>query len=490
MTHSPHLLASAAHPPLAVAPEEAADTLPQEAPTPAARAKKIKGPKSADTLEELGVPAGSVQVIKECEVILAGSDRVDAEQVFVRGAALETARKEFASQEAFEKWSKKRCGLSRRAAENYVKVHQNLSPFRAQLVESNVQRVAMYALSLAPVDKIEAVVAKLKAGERPTVAEVKAFVADGAIKPVLPEAANVAGSEGLKALIREKTSVGVPVLIDHLAEILEIAQTAALRHAAGKRLIKSALVKEFAHRARRARAELVNLALYLAPPFANDHWRADPAEFPKNTSWYNLSKILYRAGGTVENWPKGNLFEPWFIQEVLPALQWAVGPKVAEAMAKAVEVKLQPVAKPDDKKPGRTLTPKKVSGPATKEAGADVPNATPAKAVTMKPSPAKAEKATTGLIGGWTPAEFLKAAIAPKRAAKAAGKGELEVSAPVKEGGDSTSTRAKANGRKLKSSLADTPALPSPETPPRGKFGPPSFMKVRDDTSGSSPDIG
>jgi hypothetical protein len=230
-------------------------------------------------------------------------------------------------QEAFERWSKRACGLTRRGADNYIAVHRRLAAHRKLFVECSVPAAAMYTLAHAEPEALASVVAAYQAGERPTVRDIKVLVA-GDVAPARPELADVSGADGLKALAREKSRTAIPVLVGRLQAMLADVHDALETHFAGKKVAKGALIQKLEHPARRARAELQSVALFVEPNSYGDEWRVHPSQFPHGSGWARVSNILFTVGGQ-ESWPDANKLGAWLADEVRPALEFAIGEKAA-----------------------------------------------------------------------------------------------------------------------------------------------------------------
>ncbi|MER9586120.1 hypothetical protein [Mesorhizobium sp. M0276] len=489
--------------PSAFLPEAIAETSVQEqeparARTPGSKIKKVaKASRPPATYEELGIPAEKIPVLVECENMFRGSERVDAEQVFVKGEAVAKARQACPSQESFATWLKGWCGQSRRTGDNFIAVHERLGQYRTLFVEHNVQRVALYALCAASPEKIEAVANRLRAGERPSAAEIGAFARDGATKAAPLQPANIAGPEGVKALIREKTAAGLPALIGRLCRMLEVVQEAVLRHAGGKPLVKKKLTELLVQPARRARAELESLAAFVEPNSNGPDWLVHTARFPADTGWSLVWHVLYTMAGA-DDWPKDDRFRPWFLEKVLPSLEWAVGPKLAAATAKAVKAKLETEAAmlSERKMVKASKTPRKMKGLA--QEGRDAAEAlspmsapkSPAASRKVVEAPMKTaallngEPAAPGGVAGeaaGTPEE----AIAPKRAAKAAAKGT-----PAEAYGEREPIGPEECVRRIKATLLDVAVPAFAARQPREGFVKPPFLKDIREDKGGSPKMG
>ncbi|RUV77923.1 hypothetical protein EOA50_07750 [Mesorhizobium sp. M1A.F.Ca.IN.020.30.1.1] len=280
----------------------------------------------------LGIATAAVPLFEEAREMFASLGRKRTDEVFACGEMLAKVRGKSPSQEAFEKWSKRACGLTRRGAGNYIAVHNNLRAHRKVLVDCSVPAAAMYALAAAETETVASVVADLKAGKRPTVREIRAQVS-GDAHAAQPDPADIAGADGLKALARAKVQNGVPILLERLKGMLGDIQAALQPHFEGKNVAKGALVAKLEHPARRARSELENLALFVEPNSrSSETWRVHPAIFPNGSPWEAVSQVLFKLGGR-EEWPDANDLGTWLVTDVVPAIEFAVGAKPSKGIS-------------------------------------------------------------------------------------------------------------------------------------------------------------
>ncbi|WP_292234274.1 hypothetical protein [Mesorhizobium sp.] len=280
----------------------------------------------------LGIATAVVPLFEEAREMFASLGRKRTDEVFACGEMLAKVRGKSPSQEAFEKWSKHACGLTRRGAGNYIAVHNNLRAHRTVLVDCSLPAAAMYALATAEAETVASVVADLKAGKRPTVREIRAQVS-GDAHAAQPDPADIAGADGLKALARAKVQNGVPILLERLKGMLGDIQAALQPHFEGKNVAKGALVAKLEHPARRARSELENLALFVEPNSrSSETWRVHPAIFANGSPWEAVSQVLFKLGGR-EEWPDANDLGTWLVTDVVPAIEFAVGAKPSKGIS-------------------------------------------------------------------------------------------------------------------------------------------------------------
>ncbi|TRC89696.1 hypothetical protein FJV80_07850 [Mesorhizobium sp. WSM4310] len=295
---------------------------------PAQRSGRQPGSAKADEqsidYDSLGIPKAAIPSFEEAREMFASLGRKRTEEVFVCGEMLAKARGKAPSQEAFERWSKQACRLTRRGAGNYIAVHNNLRAHRKILVGCSVPAASMYVLATAKDETLASVVADLKAGKRPTVREIKALVSGG-VSAAQQDPADIPGVDGLKALARAKVQSGVPILVERLRGMLSDIEGALMPHFEGKNVAKGALIAKLEHPARRARSELQSLAVFVEPNSeSNSQWIVHPGRFPHRSQWGKVSLVLFQLGGR-EDWPDAKDMGAWLVKDVVPAIEFAVG---------------------------------------------------------------------------------------------------------------------------------------------------------------------
>ncbi|TIS87706.1 hypothetical protein [Mesorhizobium sp.] len=281
-------------------PRNVAATAPRQSNGRQSSAAKT-GERSID-YDSLGIPKAAVPSFEEAREMFASLGRKRTEEVFACGEMFAKVRGKAPSQEAFERWSKQACRLTRRGAGNYIAVHNNLRAHRKVLVECSMPAAAMYTLATAEQELVASVVADLKAGKRPTVREIRAMVS-GDTHAAQSDPADIAGADGLRALSRAKVQNGVPILVARLRDMLSDINEALEPHFQGKNVAKGALLAKVEHPARRARSELQSLALFVEPNSqSSETWRVHPSIFPHGSQWGKVSLVLYTLGGR-DDWP-------------------------------------------------------------------------------------------------------------------------------------------------------------------------------------------
>lgn len=211
------------------------------------------------------------------------------------------------------------------------RVHRNLQPFRERLVAGGVVATVLYHLAGAGPEKVEEALVLHENGEKLTVSKVKAIL-DLAGEP---SGANPddGGAAGLRARIAEKTAIGVALVMDNAAALLEQLQVALEPHRQGKRIVVKEAQRRFIHPARLLREQIETLT-WLALPAGGSY--ADTVVHVKPLSrddrWYALWQTLEELGG-YESWPVAAEVGPWLADTVVPQLEWLLGARAAKANA-------------------------------------------------------------------------------------------------------------------------------------------------------------
>ncbi|MAS03317.1 MAG: hypothetical protein CL534_01215 [Ahrensia sp.] len=335
------------------------------------KAKPEKGKKPAQAEGKpdalAGLTAEQRTTVVEAEERMQAIGRRTTGAAFELGDTLLVIKGCYADEADWKAWVKERGGMDMRTADNYLGLPTKLGSFRKRLVASAVPSTVCYAISNADPAVIEEVVGRYENGPRPTLADVRA-IANGSASAE-PEAAidpaDVGGLAGMRALGTSKVKVGTKVFGDRIAGILAEIEPALEPHWRGKRVGKSGLAKAIQYEARRARSELQNVAVFVEPYDTGPHWNVHPVPFPDGSGWRKVSEVLYALGG-VESWPAADKVGSWFVDEVIPTLEWSIGRKPKADQADADE----PVAaKPNRKRASGKRNPdEKPEAPGTTEA--------------------------------------------------------------------------------------------------------------------------
>lgn len=295
------------------------------------------------SLEELGITdEGIAARLEACEAQWQSSQRMDAEVVFIRGAVVAEGRTACDSQETLDKWCRGRLKVTRRGAENYERVHLTFGDRSDRFIAARVSPTVMYKLLAAAPDKVEAVLRHYEAGRVMTVQEVATFI--GQVNDDVAsedDAAELAGVDGIRLLVREKLKSTIPDISQGLEVILSACLEALDDHHRGVRVKKGELADKIEHEARIVRSKLENLAFVMGPNTLGDPWRLFIKRPPHESRWGKLVRLLEALGGRSE-WsdPLG----AWLIDDVIPALEWGLGNKLAEAVRAQDNKRLEAIA--------------------------------------------------------------------------------------------------------------------------------------------------
>lgn len=358
----------------------------------------------------LGVAEADVARFESLRLRFCDLGRRSTEQVFECGAVVAALHELTPDQEMFERLAKPVFGLSRKGAENYSRVHRNLQPFRERLVAGGVVATVLYHLAGAEPEKVEEALALHESGDKLTVSKVKAIVGlAGEPSGAKPDDG---GTAGLRARIAEKTAMGVALVMNNAAALLEQIQVALEPHRQGKRIVVKEAQRPFIHPARLLREQIEALT-WMALPAGKGY--PDTVVHVKPLSrddrWYELWQTLEELGG-YESWPVAAEVGPWLADTVVPQLEWLLGARAAKA--NAVVQKMAREAEAERVKAGKAATrakleKKKARDKARKEeasarlrAGHDAKADARAEAATTK-AEVKTQSASSPADGPQTP---------------------------------------------------------------------------------------
>jgi hypothetical protein len=256
--------------------------------------------------------------IEKSDEMLDGAEEGDTESTFVKGDAVKLAY-DSVGEGKFTEWCRLRWKKHRTYAYDHLRVVEKLGPLRARIVRARMQPAAVLALGSHP-DRAEEILRSFETGERPSVAWVKAMLADpdgAAGDREVAEAGGIRGLERFHAAKRRR----LRELVGRLEDVIAAIEAALAPAAERGRVFKSALAEEIVLPSRHARLELLNLCAVLEP---NPHDVATlrSAGFAEGSRWGQVSELLYEIGGA-ESWPPAVGLEPWLRDRVLPLLKWA-----------------------------------------------------------------------------------------------------------------------------------------------------------------------
>lgn len=249
---------------------------------------------------------------------LDATEGTDTATTFEKGDALVAAR-DAVNESTFSKWCAVRWPYHRTYAYRFIRVAERLASHRERLVGARVDRSTLMALASRP-ERAEELLTAFEEGRRLTFAEVKALIAgdEAGQEPGScdADAEDTGGLHGLRLLYAAKRR-HLKDLTGRLEGIIDAIEGAL----SAPRVLKGELAAAIKMEARWARAELYNLVTFLEPaPW--DALKPTPVQFPKDSGWDRVARLLHDLGGD-ENWPPRQGMEEWLRGRVLPVLYWA-----------------------------------------------------------------------------------------------------------------------------------------------------------------------
>ena len=253
--------------------------------------------------------------------------KVDAKQAFRRSDLLNRAR-EFVPDKMWKGFCEVDMCFTDGQARNYLRL-QEIPDLRERCIAGAVTTSILYELPRLPEEQREEIVSVFENGGRVPVAKVKAALralknGGEAETEAAPE--DRGGPAGLLGLASAKAKVGTKNFVEGVKSMIVHINDGLEPHWRGKRVAKAALADQIEHTARRTRADLQNVGLYLTTMSTSDPWRTFPADFPEDTGWHRVLWTLHKLGGR-EDWPAAGDVGDWLVNEVLPTLNWAAGTK-------------------------------------------------------------------------------------------------------------------------------------------------------------------
>jgi hypothetical protein len=258
------------------------------------------------------------EAIEKSDEMLDGAEEGDTESTFVKGDAVKLAH-DSVGEGKFTEWCRLRWKGHRTYAYDHLRVVEKLGPFRVRIVRARMQPATVLGLASHP-DRAEEVLRQFDKGERPSVARVRAMLADPDDAVSGHEAAEAGGIRGLERFHAAKRH-RLRELVGRLEEVIAAIEAALASAAEGGRVFKGALAEAIVIPSRHARLELLNLCAVLEPDL-HDAAALRSAGFAEGSRWGQVSELLYEIGGA-ESWPSAVGLEPWLRDRVLPLLKWA-----------------------------------------------------------------------------------------------------------------------------------------------------------------------
>ncbi|AKI01789.1 hypothetical protein IMCC20628_03096 [Hoeflea sp. IMCC20628] len=300
--------------------------------------------------------------LKRAAAKITALNRDSTEQAFEKGAIFAEV-KCLVPEKSFGQWLKTFSDYKVRSAWNYTSVHEHLQDHREQLIASAVLPTVLFELAKGEPAQIETLVARIAAGERLKVKDVKEAVG-GKPKSDIPPL-DVGGLVGLRKAAEIKLSTDITEFAERVKHILTHVDAALDSSALGKRVIKSKLADQIEIQSRHAHDLFKVIAAPIRPHSWNEKGNWEIGIVEDGTSWGRVQRLLRQLGGA-DGWPAATELVDWLAQEVTPALRFVIhgepmtsGPVMAKSddaaevvsMKAAVPVEAKPDPVTDDMAP-------------------------------------------------------------------------------------------------------------------------------------------
>lgn len=281
----------------------------------------------------LGVPPEQIELYEVIRLKSLELGRKPVASVFEWGGVVAELHDLEGDQKRFALLTKELLRLSRRGAENYESVYRKLQRYRSQLEQTNVVATCLYDLATGDPERVEKVIAVLEDGQNLTRAQIKTMLGQDNKASASPDDG---GPEGLRAAIALKTVSATGALRETLFSILREVHIALEAYHAGRDVNKGKAVSAVMHDARLAGGlleSLVYAAQVPGQPFPPGVVHIMPVEVNR---WSQMRSVLYDMGAA-DSWPKNGKSGAWLAETVVPQLEWALGPILAEKAKQVLE---------------------------------------------------------------------------------------------------------------------------------------------------------
>ncbi|MER8910957.1 hypothetical protein NKH99_25400 [Mesorhizobium sp. M0854] len=272
--------------------------------------------KNAPTFDhsELGLGSAELKAIKKCEAEIMLLGRRTTEETFDLGDQLNIAAA-LIPDRMFGKWAVSVSRYSRQHLFSLMKIATVLKDHKTRLVEARMSATAMGHLASSP-EHVAEVLAEFEAGRSLTAKQIQAIVGSDNEKHDI-DLPNLGGVAGLKANAQAKLKFGISEFTRNISSIIADVDAALVPSWNGKRVLKGELADKIERRARLARFQLENIALFveLNP---NNSAASQVIGFPEGGKWLEVTELLWVLGGR-DSWPREYL-ATWLNTGVLPLL--------------------------------------------------------------------------------------------------------------------------------------------------------------------------
>lgn len=253
-------------------------------------------------------PTEHQSLLSEVSGFIAAVWRHDTATALEVGRRLARAQ-EVLPEKSFGRWVKQDCGMTTRQAWNYtICVKVFTLEQQEQLVACAVKPTLMTTLATAQGDKIEELLARIVAGERFTVSQLKTLIKGNA--PNKAEA-NLGGAAGLLRAAQAKLKAESDMFSKLAKLILKAVEQADADLRKGKHVAKTTLAANVETDCRKASALLSSVV--------------EPVQYVATapSEWEKARQIMARLGDA-PRWPGKAEFPEWIMENVTPALRFVV----------------------------------------------------------------------------------------------------------------------------------------------------------------------
>ncbi|PHR25377.1 MAG: hypothetical protein COA37_00580 [Hoeflea sp.] len=200
-------------------------------------------------------------------------------------------------------------------------MHERLQDHREQLIASAVLPTVMFELAKGEPAQIETLVARIAAGERLKVKDIKEAVG-GKPKSDIPPL-DVGGLAGLRKAAEIKLSTDIAEFEKRVKHILVHVGEALDTIERGKRVVKNKLAANIEIQSRHAHDLFKVIVAPIQPHSWNENGNWEIGKLDDRTSWGKVQRLLRQLGGA-DDWPPAKELNSWLVDEVNPALRFVI----------------------------------------------------------------------------------------------------------------------------------------------------------------------
>lgn len=275
---------------------------------PAVSVEAVTDNQNQDDLDRL---AGAIRTLKASTAASA----FHAGEIFREAKAI-------LPEKGFGKWLKSVSDYTVRSAWNYISIVEKLDDHRDVLIETGVAPTFMFELAKGEPVQIAAVVARVAAGEKLKVSDVRQELGVSKKQKSSEEKLQVGGLAGLRAAAEAKFEADSIRFAEHIEDVLSAIELALVPLKKGRAVKKGQLMEKVVYDCRHAH-DLINSLAAPLKPTAVQHLNWTPARLPEDTPWREVQALLHEMG-TPDTWPEQRALVSWLQTKVQPLLRFAL----------------------------------------------------------------------------------------------------------------------------------------------------------------------